>query len=400
MTPTAHHESGTAGIEGRLYGKLRARVPQIVEEVLGRSMAQAEQRGIVSPIPLRRYREQLITANRTRLERAAAREPYRPADLEPYGAFYAGLADGGLPLTDLLTCGRLCVAATASLYWAHTDPEDYAQMTALSSWMAEHSGPLFDQAVRTYASRVDPAQRLAMERKLVADALLAGDEVETIAATLGRSVPTRMAVCVSSGGARVQWPPRLLPHGCYATRRGENQVLLVPASHDEDMGTMLNRVDEVTTALELPGRARAIGVAIAAHRADVPRAYAEASRTCSLAGAHTLGRQRFYTAEDVLVLDGVLSAPQGPDRFARLLDPLRACPELVNTLLALYRNDLDRTRTAADLYIARRTLTYRLDKIRTLTGLDPTSTCGIVVLSTALTVARLAVEDERYSSIA
>ncbi|MFC5290047.1 PucR family transcriptional regulator [Actinokineospora guangxiensis] len=371
-----------------------------MDEVLAKSTAEAERRGIASPIPLARFHEHLVLANRIRLERSAEQKPYQASDLEPYGAFYAGLADGGLPLTDLLTCGRLCVAAAASLYWARTEPEEYGQMTALSAWMAENSGALFDQAVRTYASRVDPAQRLAMERRLLADALLTGDEVDTVAASLHQSAPSRLAVCVSSGGARTQWPPRLLPHGCLATRRGEDQVLLVPAAHDEDVGTLLGRVDEVTAALDLPGRARAIGVAVAAHRADVPRAYAEASRTCSLAAAHTLSRKPFYTAEDVLVLDGVLSAPRAQARLARVLDPLHGHPDLVDSLLALYRNDLDRTRTAAELFIARRTLTYRLDKIRTLTGLDPTSTCGIVALSTALTVAQLARDEERYPSIA
>jgi hypothetical protein len=58
-------------------------------------------------------------------------------------------------------------------------------------------------------------------------------------------------------------------------------------------------------------------------------------------------------------------------------------------LQTFYHNDLDRTATSADLNIHRRTLTYRLSRISDLTGLAPTSSRGIEVLSAALTAYRM-----------
>ncbi|MFB9903703.1 PucR family transcriptional regulator [Allokutzneria oryzae] len=373
---------------GSVFTRLLEKIPLIVEDVVCRSTAEAKRRSMKSVIPNSTYRDILVFASRTRLLRAAQRQPYQPADLEPYGVFYATLADNGMPLTEVLTGGRLCVAATTSLYWAHAEPEDYAQMNALSSWMAEHSSPLFDLAVRTYASRVDPAQRLAMERRLLADALLSGSEVDTVTGSLRHPVPDRVAVCVFSGDDRAQWPPRLLPHDCMTTRRSGHQVLLLPLT-DDDTGTVLSRVDEVINQVEPATQEQTIGVGVANSAADIPRAFTEALRTCRLARGTTLGKRRYCTPEDVLVLEGVLNSADTPARLGRVLAPLEGHPDLMTTLTTLYRNNLDRTRTAAELYIARRTLNYRMDRVRQLTGIDPTGTQGIVVLSTALTVSQL-----------
>nr|WP_042196115.1 helix-turn-helix domain-containing protein [Kibdelosporangium sp. MJ126-NF4]CEL22413.1 putative transcriptional regulator [Kibdelosporangium sp. MJ126-NF4]CTQ89268.1 putative transcriptional regulator [Kibdelosporangium sp. MJ126-NF4] len=59
-------------------------------------------------------------------------------------------------------------------------------------------------------------------------------------------------------------------------------------------------------------------------------------------------------------------------------------PRLISTLDALYRNDMSRSRTAASLHIHPRTLDYRLQRVRDLTGLDPVSVRGVRVLSTAV----------------
>jgi hypothetical protein len=53
---------------------------------------------------------------------------------------------------------------------------------------------------------------------------------------------------------------------------------------------------------------------------------------------------------------------------------------LVETLAVFLDLDLDRTASAARLHIHRRTLTQRLDRIRALTGHDPRSSRGLLVL--------------------
>ncbi len=47
--------------------------------------------------------------------------------------------------------------------------------------------------------------------------------------------------------------------------------------------------------------------------------------------------------------------------------------ELMSTLKCLFENDLNVARTARALYMHRNTLIYRLDKVRSVTGLNPDS---------------------------
>ena len=47
--------------------------------------------------------------------------------------------------------------------------------------------------------------------------------------------------------------------------------------------------------------------------------------------------------------------------------------ELMTTLNCLFENDLNVSKTARALYMHRNTLIYRLDKVRSVTGLNPDS---------------------------
>jgi sugar diacid utilization regulator len=62
-------------------------------------------------------------------------------------------------------------------------------------------------------------------------------------------------------------------------------------------------------------------------------------------------------------------------------------PDLVSTLHAYYSHDMNRAAASAALRIHPRTLDYRLQRARKVTGLEPGSTLGVRMLSTA--VARL-----------
>jgi PucR C-terminal helix-turn-helix domain len=75
--------------------------------------------------------------------------------------------------------------------------------------------------------------------------------------------------------------------------------------------------------------------------------------------------------------------------LAALLAPLDARPDLLRTLGVLLACDLDRERTASELGIHRRTLRYRLDRIKTLSGIAPDSLPGIQLLRAALTAQHL-----------
>jgi hypothetical protein len=93
------------------------------------------------------------------------------------------------------------------------------------------------------------------------------------------------------------------------------------------------------------------------------------------------------TMRDVFVELGVTELPQVDEWLQDLARRLAAGPDLVRTLDAFYRHDMNRLNTAGELRIHPRTLDYRLHRVRELVGLEPASTRGVRTLSAA--VARL-----------
>ena len=72
-----------------------------------------------------------------------------------------------------------------------------------------------------------------------------------------------------------------------------------------------------------------------------------------------------------------------------LLSPLNHEPELLTTLDAFFAEDCCPSLTASRLSIHRNTLSYRLDKITSLTGLDPRRFDDAVQIRLALLMRRL-----------
>ncbi|MCP9955131.1 helix-turn-helix domain-containing protein [Actinomadura madurae] len=99
---------------------------------------------------------------------------------------------------------------------------------------------------------------------------------------------------------------------------------------------------------------------------------------------------RPYRADELLVELAILGQPGIRGRLAAVLSPLDAGTDLRRTLEVLLACNLDRERAARELWIHRRTLHYRLDRIRDLSGVDPSSARGIQLFRAALTSARLA----------
>jgi sugar diacid utilization regulator len=96
---------------------------------------------------------------------------------------------------------------------------------------------------------------------------------------------------------------------------------------------------------------------------------------------------RLHTVSDLFVELGVQHIPQVDSWLRELVQQLSAGPNLVRTLDAFYRNEMNRLHTAGALHIHPRTLDYRLQRVRELVGIDPTSTRGVRTLSTAITLA-------------
>jgi hypothetical protein len=93
---------------------------------------------------------------------------------------------------------------------------------------------------------------------------------------------------------------------------------------------------------------------------------------------------------DVFVELGVTQLPAVDEWLRGIAQRLAGGPDLVTTLDAYYRHDMNRLNTAGALCIHPRTLDYRFGRIRELVGMDPGSLQGVRVLSAV--VARVLAE--------
>ncbi|MEV4477935.1 helix-turn-helix domain-containing protein [Nonomuraea sp. NPDC049504] len=122
-----------------------------------------------------------------------------------------------------------------------------------------------------------------------------------------------------------------------------------------------------------PGRVRALADPVALAR-----------RVCQAAPVERIPSQ-VYGVADVFVELGAAQLPQVDQWLRELTWRLASGPDLVTTLDCYYRNDMNRMRTAVALRVHPRTLDYRLRRVRELVGIEPGSTRGVRVLSTAVT---------------
>lgn len=185
-----------------------------------------------------------------------------------------------------------------------------------------------------------------------------------------------------------------LPNDTICAYIGEGEVVVLKASNKQNLATWVAAEDEPTqsnpswanlAALKRSGMAllsqlhhttaTAVNVGIGRYHPGVrglARSYGDARAALSL------GR-RFHGPNQVHCLDslgiaafvGVSDDHTKLDLATFLLTPLDQEPELLDTVWAFFAHDCCPSLTARALCIHRNTLSYRLDKIASLTGLDP-----------------------------
>lgn len=226
-------------------------------------------------------------------------------------------------------------------------------------------------------------------RRSLITALLAGGALDNPSQYAGLPLPARYAVLVISAEAHPDEADEAVS-GPVAGRRkvrriqslfeqytdepvlsvldARGGVVLIPSSPG-DTGEWERLRDLVRQASPAAG-AEVIAAGVVADPAEVPEAVKQAGEILTL--VRRLGFEPgLYRLTDVL-LEYQLSRPS-PARaeLARLLDPLRANPDLLRTLQTYLRNGLSRTQTAAELFVHPNTVDYRLRRITQLTGLNP-----------------------------
>jgi carbohydrate diacid regulator len=194
---------------------------------------------------------------------------------------------------------------------------------------------------------------------------------------------------------------------------GDGEIVVLKASSTQDLVAWTRdeeQIDEASpswanlTALKRAGSAlltrlkrdtnSAISVGIGRYHPGIgglARSYEDARAALSL------GR-RFHGQNQVHCLDGLgVAAFVGiadertkVDLATHLLSPLDHEPELLQTLDAFFHENCCPSTTAARLSVHRNTLTYRLSKISSLTGLDPRQFDDALQIRLALVVRSLA----------
>ncbi|GIH02007.1 transcriptional regulator [Rhizocola hellebori] len=226
-------------------------------------------------------------------------------------------------------------------------------------------------------------------RRSLITALLAGGALDNPAQYAGLPLPDQYAVLVVSAAPHTDEADEAIA-GPVAGRRkirriqslfeqfteepvlsvldANGGVVLIPSAPGDTLewGKLRTLVQQATAT----AGADVIAAGVIANPAGVPDAVKQAGEILAL--VRRLGYDPgLYRLTDVL-LEYQLSRPS-PARaeLARLLDPLRANPDLLRTLQAYLRNGLSRTRTATELFVHPNTVDYRLRRITQLTGLNP-----------------------------
>ncbi|MFS8200352.1 PucR family transcriptional regulator [Streptomyces sp. CWNU-52B] len=172
------------------------------------------------------------------------------------------------------------------------------------------------------------------------------------------------------------WPER-------GGRGGELIVLVPGGAGGAEPSAVPDLLPDLTRAL---GRLCAVGTTGAAALSELAGALDRARRIAAAAPLRrTSGRLRPHTLADVFVELTVADVPFVDDWLRTVALCLAPGPDLLRTLDAYYRHDLNRGSTALALNVHPRTLDYRLRRVRELAGIDPGSARGVRILSAVVT---------------
>jgi len=183
-----------------------------------------------------------------------------------------------------------------------------------------------------------------------------------------------------------------LPNDTICAYIGGSEIAVLKASSTQDLEAWADQQDpagnpswanlsalkRASTALldQLRSQTRAnLSIGIGRYHPGIQglaRSYQDARAALSL-GHHFSGGNQVYCLDDLGVAAFIGIADEGTkiDLAKHLLSPLDQEPELLDTLQVFFSENCYLSSTASRLSIHRNTLSYRLDKITSLTGLNP-----------------------------
>ena len=395
----------------QILDELEQLVEQLAERMLERYLSGIPSYRALPDETLRQVRE----VNRVNLAGfiGALRAGRGPSDeeLAYVRASASKRAREGVPLSGLLQAYRL----GAQLAWGQAreiigeDPvrlrEGLELATAVMRWVDVVSGAVAQAYLEEY-------ERLSSDREAarrdfldgVIGGMLTDDEILARAEALGLdpAVPSAIAIIApadhSADDARVrEFQHRLktlaaeLPTAdrSLVAARGIEVVMVFPAGSkalEEMQAAMRTLVERACETLGVEVRA-GIGRPRDSF-AELAPCYREAAIALAAARASTNAPTVSYG--EMLVEELILRERGVSKRLAsQLLEPLEAHPELKLTLTEYIEHGPSLPAVAKRLYLHPNTVSYRLSRIRDLTGRDPKTPAGIAELFLALRASQL-----------
>jgi hypothetical protein len=382
------------GSSGNLSEFLAARSGETADAVVDAVLQQVDRAAEWLPSAYEARRSMPTGMLERILELTASGEPFTDADLDTYTSLGALFAGRHVPLPLLIASFDTGIAALTREWWRLAPAEHFAEMTHFTERLARMIDQTRQAAVRGYLeARSGISGRSA--RWSVAEELITG-EAATAAAMGERLAPGYLVLACTVAEpalADAERAAAVYRHieaisGALHFGNLSSLIILLPV---ED-GRRLPETAAAELVSELHSLTGQMVYAAQAYRPDlagVPAAVEEACRSLCLVKAIPDAECRPYQEDVLLVELAIARQPDITQRLAALLVPLEAGSDLYRTLEVLFACDLDRERTAAALCIHRRTLRYRLDRIRDLSGIAPDSLRGAQLLRAALTAARL-----------
>jgi hypothetical protein len=267
-------------------------------------------------------------------------------------------------------------------------PADVDDLLRLVGWFGPQGVRARAAYLQGYTTGVGRSRSVATKVELLTRALLADEPVEPfLAVQLGMRLAETYRVCVvrlpqdrkAAAKERAEVLGALLERRRVPVVWTRPDELVLLAADDEPPEGTVSVLRELAVAL---GRPCAVG-AVTGNAGALGEALVLARKLSRVAPLEKQPRH-LYTVADLFVELAVAELPQVDDWLRSFTERLTSGPDLVLTLDTYYRRDMNRVGTAATLKIHPRTLDYRLQRVRELTGIDPGSAHGVRILTVAV----------------
>lgn len=297
----------------------------------------------------------------------------------------------GRPPGDVDLYVETVTCTVQAAFWRLADPGDHQELAACSAHLDDLAGRLRVHMGQAYVEALHRADPTPGTLQYVATAIVAGRATEDMLRAAGSVPAGRYRVIALRAGAGTDAAVAVsdvllrVPGVLSCSVQGDTVVIEPYDAHPPD-----DRMPGGLAAV-LRDEPRLVRVAMAVEPASGLPAVAAAVTAARelLDQVVRLGRSgRPCTRQELLLESRLLGDPVAARTLRGLVRGLDGEPDLIRTLQVLYLNDLDRTRTAHELGIARRTLAYRTERIRDLTGLNPTGARAVRVLGLGLAALR------------